>query len=173
MENQINNMFVQVNANEFKESLKRVQNRYSSIKQYTTPWNEIDLASNFFIAGCPAFMGYAVSENGELTSVFSCIKRKGDIIMQDAIQNGARHLIALTDTYHSIKDTDSKRQEENRTGLPVNLTSFTWKGISMNKSKCPICGYHKWTKPKWAIHNQQRKCNKCKTITNKVDWKSK
>ena len=79
---QIDNLFVQVNAIEFKESLKRVQDKYSRIKQATTPWDEIDLASNFFVAGYPAFMGYAISENGELTSVFSSIKGKGDIIMQ-------------------------------------------------------------------------------------------
>ena len=118
MENQINNLFVQVNANEFKESIKRVQNLYKHIKQATTPWNEIDLASNFFIAGCPAFMGYAVSENGELTSVFSCIKGKGDIIMQDAIKNGAKHLDCF-DGYlpsfyqrHGFKET---RREQNWT----------------------------------------------------------
>lgn len=89
---QINNLFVQVTGKEFQASLKRVQDKYPQIKQATTPWNEIDLASNFFIAGYPAFMGYAVSENGELTSVFSCVKGKGDAIMQDAIQNGAKHL---------------------------------------------------------------------------------
>ena len=89
---QINNLFVQVTGKEFQASLKRVQDKYSHIKQATTPWNEIDLSSNFYIAGYPAFMGYAVSENGELTSVFSSIKGKGDTIMQDAIQNGAKHL---------------------------------------------------------------------------------
>ena len=89
---QINNLFVQVTGKEFQSSLKRVQDKYSYIKQATTPWNEIDLSSNFYIAGYPAFMGYAISENGELTSVFSCIKGKGDTIMQDAIQNGAKHL---------------------------------------------------------------------------------
>ena len=45
-------------------------------------------------------------------------------------------LIALMDTYlHSTKDMDSKRQEENRTGLPVNLTLFIWKGINMKMTK--------------------------------------
>jgi hypothetical protein len=115
---QINNLFVQVTGKEFQSNLKRVQDKYSYIKQATTPWSEIDLASNFFIAGCPAFMGYAISENGELTSVFSCIKGKGDIIMQDAIQNGARHLDCF-DGYlpsfyqkHGFKET---RREQNWT----------------------------------------------------------
>ena len=93
MENQISDLFVKVSSNEFKESLKRVQSFYKVIRESTTPWNEIETKDvKFFIAGCPAFMGFAVSENGELTSVFSAIQGKGDTIMREAIKQGAKHL---------------------------------------------------------------------------------
>jgi len=107
---QINNLFVQVTGKEFQSSLKRVQDKYSHIKQITTSWNEIDLASNFFIAGCPAFMGYAISENGELTSVFHLSKVRVISLCKMQYRMGQGILTASTVIFlHFIKGTVSRK----------------------------------------------------------------
>ena len=119
MENQISDLFVKVSGNEFKESLKRVQSFYKVIRESTTPWNEIEIKDvAFFIAGCPAFMGFAISENGELTSVFSSIKGKGDTIMKEAIKQGAKHLDCFDGylpTFYARHGFQEVRREKNWT----------------------------------------------------------
>jgi hypothetical protein len=86
--------FVNVSFKHFIEALKRVQERYSIIRKSTTPWQDIENeeGSSYYLAGHPGFMGFALSANGELTSVFSAIKGKGDILMKEAIKRGASHL---------------------------------------------------------------------------------
>lgn len=119
MENQINDFFVKVSGNGFKESLKRVQSFYKVIRESTTPWNEIETKDvEFFIAGCPAFMGFAISENGELTSVFSAIQGKGDTIMKEAIKQGAKHLDCFDGylpTFYARHGFKEVRREKNWT----------------------------------------------------------
>jgi hypothetical protein len=43
-------------------------------------------------------MGFAVSEDGELTSVYSAIKGKEDILMKEAIKRGASQRLAEKQT---------------------------------------------------------------------------
>jgi hypothetical protein len=94
MENLINDNFVNVSFKHFIEALKRVQERYSIIRKSTTPWKDIENeeGSSYYLAGHPGFMGFALSANGELTSVFSAIRGKGDILMKEACKRGACHL---------------------------------------------------------------------------------
>lgn len=93
MENKINNIFVKVSPRDYKESLKRIQSLYKIIRDNTTPWDEIDLTdTECFIAGFPAYMGFAVRDNGELIGLFSAINGKGDLLLKEAIKRGARHL---------------------------------------------------------------------------------
>jgi len=85
--------FRKVSKNEFIEALKFVQENYKVIRDNTTAWNEIkDDTASYYLSGNPAFMGFAVSLSGELTSVFSAIKGNGDKILSNAVILGANNL---------------------------------------------------------------------------------
>ena len=94
MESKISNNFINVSFNHFKGALRLAQVNYKHIRQATTPWDELKDkdGTSYYLAGSPAFMGFAVSADGELTSVYSTIKGKGDIILEQACKRGACHL---------------------------------------------------------------------------------
>lgn len=94
MESLINDKFVNVSYNCFKGALRAVQANYKHVRQATTPWNELhnEDGTSYYLAGCPSYMGFALSPSGELTSVFSAIKGKGDHILSNAVRCGACHL---------------------------------------------------------------------------------
>jgi hypothetical protein len=86
--------FSNVTEQQFIKAIKFCQENYKHIRQATTAWNELHCedGTSYYLSGNPAFMGFALSSTGELTSVFSAIKGKGDTILSNAIRRGACHL---------------------------------------------------------------------------------
>jgi hypothetical protein len=90
---ELKDKFGQVSYTYFVQTLRGVQNSYKMIREATTPWNQIsnDEGTRYYLTKA-GHMGFAISKDGELTSVYSAIKGKGDILMKEAIKRGASHL---------------------------------------------------------------------------------
>ena len=116
--------FKQVSNAMFLNNLEWAQNNHEIVRQATTPVNDItyheavDCYLAFYGTNYAYPVGYAVSENGKLTSVFSSIKGQGTNIMQSAIKNGARHLDCFDGflpTFYSKFGFKEVRREKNWT----------------------------------------------------------
>lgn len=90
-------MFYQVNFATFIIALDKAQSRSDLVKKATTPCRDIDhkTGNRYYLSNevsSKKAMGFAISETGELTSVYSLAKGQGDTIMKAAIALGAKHL---------------------------------------------------------------------------------
>lgn len=85
--------FNQVSSKQFIAALKDAQDNYKHIRTATTPFTDIQhtFGTTYYLSMNGA-IGFAVSGTGELTSVYSAIKGKGDELMIEAIKRGACHL---------------------------------------------------------------------------------
>ena len=108
-----------VSSTYFIQTLRTAQAYYKHIRQATTPWNEISQNdfSRYFI-NKDGSAGFVVSSDGELTSVYSAIKGRGDKIMDSAILHGACHLDCFDGylvTFYARHGFQEVRREKNWT----------------------------------------------------------
>lgn len=86
----------EVNYYTFLNNLEFAQAHCDKVNGSTTPWCNIeDKEGNRYFLGSTDqaynIMGYMISATGEFTSLFSLIPGQGDLLVQDAIKNGALH----------------------------------------------------------------------------------
>ncbi len=84
--------FFQVSAVAFRAALAGAQDTSATVAGSTTPAADLDLSGAACYVADDLCSGYVVKANGELISVFSLIKGRGNAIMADALRNGASHL---------------------------------------------------------------------------------
>jgi len=110
-----------VYANQFHNRLRLARNNSPIIKKMVhlyeiKDYNKMDC----YLSRCGNY-GYAIN-NGELVSVFSRMKNKGNVIMMDAIQNGAIKLDCfdgyLVSFYKKHGFTEIKREKNWDNGQP-------------------------------------------------------
>jgi len=80
-----------VTPEEFKEALNIMQLIFPRIKASTSPVSEITDDRKFYLSSDNC-SGYAIGYDGELTSLFSTVKGRGDQLVNLAIEDGANHL---------------------------------------------------------------------------------
>jgi hypothetical protein len=85
-------MFIRVSAGMYLDMLEYAQRTSQRVREATTPAADMDLAAASAFIAVDGESGYAVKPGGELVGVFSTVKGRGEIIVRDAIENGATHL---------------------------------------------------------------------------------
>lgn len=94
--------FKPVTSAYFVEKLKHTQKYDSTVKEATTPWEDITdhKGVKYYMSNGKDYrgreykdtMGYAISSTGELTSAYSMLKGHGKILATSAVKNGASNL---------------------------------------------------------------------------------
>ena len=109
----------------FKTLLKIAQENYPLIEEATTPYQDLIVDDNtryYVQVHTYGWKGYAISDTGELTSLYSTYKGQGEELVLDAILNGATNLDCfdgyLTDFYSKLGFVEVFRQENWTEGGP-------------------------------------------------------
>tara|TARA_R100000951_G_scaffold61393_1_gene51613 strand:+ start:160 stop:552 length:393 start_codon:yes stop_codon:yes gene_type:complete len=85
-------IYLQVSERLFKQHLCEAQQSNDNIANATTPAHQLlDSYTAQFYLSKGGLSGYRL-DKGELTAVFSLVKKEGKDLVRDAIKNGATHL---------------------------------------------------------------------------------
>ena len=85
--------FLNVDYTNFIKALDKAQVESELVRAATTPAKDIeDRAGSSYYLSNTGQAGFAISQDGELTSVYSIAKGNGDIILSNAVRLGALHL---------------------------------------------------------------------------------
>lgn len=106
----MSSMMVQVTAAEFADTFNGARRTFPLIAEMTSDLVETDGARYFLSPNRLA--GYVVRADGELTNLFSLVKGLGDILVDQALEDGARrldcfdgHLVALYSRHGRFVET--------------------------------------------------------------------